>query len=841
VTERLTRWEQIQALFAEARERPAAEWDDLLAAATADASVRAEVRSLLAADAGGALDRVVGFVQEARARPSPAPPVDPLPRLRQALAGRYRLERELGRGGMAIVYLAHDVKHGRRVALKVLRPELAAHVGPRRFLREIDTAARLMHPHILPLHDSGDADGLSYFVMPYVEGESLRDRLNREGQIPIADVLTIARQVSDALSHAHSVGIIHRDVKPENILFAGTHALVADFGIARALDAAGSDRITETGMAVGTPAYMSPEQANAGRVIDARSDIYSLGCVVYEMLGGQPPFTGPTPQAILARHTLDPVPSLRTLRPGLPAALQEVIERALAKVPADRFTTAREFADALEGAGRDAPRPRRAVLFARAATIGLVALVLGGGWLARHWLFGRGSSTAAVVVLPTADLSGGTDGPGFATGVHEGLIAELARIRGLRVIAGPSARRYADSRKTVPEIARELDVRWVIEPSVRRTAESLRVHVQLIQAVPEERQRWGESFGAPTTAVLGLYRDVAQAIAGELHVDGSAGEPASRASRRMMNPQAYEAYLRGMSDLEHRTPEALATGVASLHAAVALDPADPQAYAGLAYGYALIGHTPNAPVDAFARARAAAGRAILLDSTVALGHAALAMVKLYARPEWDWDGAGRAFERALELNPSLADTRVHYAWYLMLVGRADEAVAQTEWARRIDPWSRSNAARIARLYWMDGRHQAALEALADSSLGHDIRALVYESQRRFPHAVAAAERAAAESASQRWVLAHVLAVAGRRDDARRLVREIEREPRGPNAWGLAQAYVALGDTSAALQALDVALEGGHPLAPWIPLNPNFAPLRGDPRFEALRRRLSLPP
>ena len=265
-----------------------------------------------------------------------------------ALEGRYTVERELGHGGMAIVYLAHDVKHDRRVAIKVLRPELAAALGAERFLREITIAAQLHHPHILPLYDSGEAGGFLFYVMPYVEGESLRDRLERETQLPLVDALQITREVADALSYAHNQDVVHRDIKPENILLESGHAIVADFGIARAITAAGGETLTGTGIAVGTPSYMSPEQASGDHRLDGRSDLYSLGCVTYEMLAGTPPYVGPTPQAILARRLTDPIPPLKTVRETVPESIERAIARALAKVPADRFATVMQFAEALE-------------------------------------------------------------------------------------------------------------------------------------------------------------------------------------------------------------------------------------------------------------------------------------------------------------------------------------------------------------------------------------------------------------------------------------------------------------------------------------------------------------
>ncbi len=282
-----------------------------------------------------------------------------LERLRAALAGRYAVEVELGHGGMAVVFLAQDSKHHRAVAIKVLRPELVAALGPERFLREIAIAARLTHPRILPLYDSGEADGFLYYVTPYIEGESLRDRLARERQLPIEDAVAITRQVVSALSHAHSHDVVHRDIKPENILLQGEEVMVADFGIARAITAAGGEKLTETGIAVGTPAYMSPEQAMAEPTLDGRSDVYSLGCVLYEMLAGEPPYTGPTAGAILARRLTDPVPPLHTVRETVPAKVERAIEKALAKVPADRFATATQFAEALGQSRARLPRVSR--------------------------------------------------------------------------------------------------------------------------------------------------------------------------------------------------------------------------------------------------------------------------------------------------------------------------------------------------------------------------------------------------------------------------------------------------------------------------------------------------
>jgi serine/threonine-protein kinase len=302
----------------------------------------------------------------------------PPERLRRALGGRYRIERELGAGGMAMVYLATDLRQGRSVALKVLRPELASLIGPERFLREIEISGKLNHPHILPLFDAGDADGLPYFVMPFIAGESLRDRLSREGQLPVPDALQITREVADALSYAHAQGFIHRDIKPENIMLSSGHALVADFGIARAVTAAGrGDKLTGTGMAIGTVDYMSPEQATGSSQVDGRSDLYSLACVLYEMLAGGPPFAASTAQAVMARHLVDPVPPIRTVRSTVPVPVEAAILAALAKSKADRFANVKEFVEALDGKRPSPSQPYPAAVAPRAA-LGK-RLAIGGG------------------------------------------------------------------------------------------------------------------------------------------------------------------------------------------------------------------------------------------------------------------------------------------------------------------------------------------------------------------------------------------------------------------------------------------------------------------------------
>ena len=385
--------------------------------------------------------------------------MDLIARLKMALADRYAIERELGSGGMATVYLAEDLKHRRKVAVKVLRPELAAALGTDRFLREIEIAAGLTHPHILPLHDSGEADGFLYYVMPYVEGESLRDRLTREKQLPVEDALQIARNVAAALSYAHGHDVIHRDVKPENILLSEGEAVVADFGIARAITAAGAEKLTETGVSIGTPVYMSPEQAAGSQDLDGRSDIYSLACVTYEMLAGEAPFTGPSVESVVHLHLTAEPPSVTALRPAAPVEVAEALKKALAKTPADRFATAVQFAEAL-AVVEAAPRTTAAPVAATAkpkhnliayAAIAILAII--GAYAVMSRTAGPPESAAAaetpkLAVLPFDNL-GAPEDEYFA----DGITGEISSRRG--------------STKTLQEIGAELGVDYVLEGTIR--------------------------------------------------------------------------------------------------------------------------------------------------------------------------------------------------------------------------------------------------------------------------------------------------------------------------------------------------------------------------------------
>jgi len=438
---------------------------------------------------------------------------DQLDRLKTDLSDRYAIERELGRGGMAAVYLAEDLKHHRPVAVKVLDPELARALGAERFLREVEITANLNHPHILPLHDSGMAGEFLYYVMPYVEGETLRDRMTREGQLPLDDALQITREVAAALSYAHSHDVIHRDIKPENILLSAGEAVVADFGIARAIAEAGGDHLTETGVSIGTPAYLSPEQASGVRKIDGRSDVYALGCVLYEMLAGEPPYTAPTTQALIAKKLSEATPRISVVRETVPSCIEVALQQALAKTPADRFATAARFADALAVDATVSEPEKR-----------------------------------ALVVLPFENLSPDPDNEYFADGLTEELITDLSQVGGLRVVSRTSTMLFKGARKSIQSIAREMDVQYALEGTVRRAGTSLRITAQLIDTACDAHV-WAGKFSGTIEDVFDIQERVSREIVDALKVKLTAEEDRRMAARPVDNVAAYDSYWRSIAEI----------------------------------------------------------------------------------------------------------------------------------------------------------------------------------------------------------------------------------------------------------------------------------------------------
>ena len=761
---------------------------------------------------------------------------DVIDRLRRGLEANYRIDREIGHGGMATVFLAQDLRHGRSVAIKVLRPELGDALGAERFLREIRTVAQLAHPHILPLYDSGACNGLLYFVMPYVEGVSLRDRLTRDGPLSVDDALRVAREIADALAHAHALGLVHRDIKPENILFQAGHALLSDFGIARAVREAGGERLTESGMAVGTILYMSPEQAVGSGEVDARSDVYSLGCVLREMLTGEAPF-GVAP-------VLSDASAAGSASGRVPPSVAKLVDVMMSRDPVARHLTGKGLLNAIDDAiARTRERPasrwtgRRVPIFLAAS----VVIIAGVAWTLSA---ARRPAIRSIAVLPPQDLSGDTSRRYLADGIHDALIGELASNRALRVVSRTSSAHVRTRGKSVPEIARELGVDAVVEASMMLNADRLTLRVHVIRARPEERDLGSDLFERDLRGALGLYRDAARAVGSRVGAPAASNAPSS-ATVRTVDPIAYDLYLRGMFALHNgSTAEDLARGLALLDRAIARDSTEPLPWAGVALAYDQLGHLGALP-NAYDRARAAAGRAELLGEPLAETDAALAQTLLY--DDWNPRAADSLFLRAIERNHSLPDALSHYGWSLLLSGQIDSAMASLQRAEEADPltglWPAFTASAAS---WTGRRniaHAAISRAVAlnDSlPITHYVRGTILALDGDFDGAIAAERKATA--LSRRWTfgLGYVLALAGQRDEARRIAAELQRAPDGLDAWGLAEIYSALGEPDQAFHWLDVSRRARWNWIPWVDFDPAFAGLRDDPRFAAFRREVGAP-
>src|SRR6184192_1868660 len=773
--------------------------------------------------------------------------------LKAALADRYAIDRELGHGGTATVYLAQDLKHGRSVAIKVLRPELAAALGAERFLREIEIAARLTHPHILPLHDSGEASGFLYYVMPFVEGESLRDRLNRERQLPVEEAVRIAREVATALSHAHGHNLVHRDIKPENILLSGGEAVVADFGIARAIVAAGADKLTDTGLAVGTPGYMSPEQAMAQPHIDGRADIYALGCVLYEMLAGHPPFLGTTAQEILARHTLDPVPPLRTIRRDLPEAIEHAVRKALAKAPADRWRSPAAFSEALGRAVAPPSVTRRAARSLGLVTVGASLLAAGYALLSRPRIANSsGEAAPSIAVLPFVNIGADPANEPFSDGMSEELMTALARIAELRVAARTSAFSFKGKEVDVREIGSKLNVGYVLEGSVRRAGPRLRVSAQLINAATGYHL-WSDEYDRDARDVFAVQDEIARAIVGALRLKLSAAANVALVKPSTGNPEAHDLYLQGRYFFAKRDSTSLRRAQDYFERAIAKDPSYALAYAGLSDAYshrAVFGYVP--PHDIHAKAKQAVLRALALDSTLVEAHTSLGFIELFL--EWDWAAAGREFDRALALDARYPPAHLFRAWYFLATDRMTDAVGEVQTAVRLDPFSLVNNARLASMLYYARRYNEALaqsrRLLEMDSMFFQVRvelARAYLQLGQCDEALAAMKHAPEQASGAAyfggvwgWINARCGHPAQALAELNRFRAEA-REGRYVSHYSLAIIHAALGDSEQAFAQLDSAYVEGAWAMLTLRVEPAFDGLRADPRFGRLLKKVGLVP
>jgi serine/threonine-protein kinase len=751
--------------------------------------------------------------------------------LQAALGATHTIDRELGGGGMSHVFLATERRFGRSVVVKVLPPDVTGSLSAERFEREMQVAARLQHPHIVPLLTAGEGNGLLYYTMPYVQGETLRDRLVREGRLPVADALRIARDVADALACAHRGGVVHRDIKPENIFLSAGHAVVGDFGIAKAISAsatrlAGPDAgLTQVGMSLGTPAYMSPEQGAGESEFDGRTDIYSLGCVLYEMLAGRQPFTGATAAAVIAKRFMETPAPLREIDGAIPVELETIVTRAMAREPTDRYATAEIVHAALAAIGSERAPPR--------------------------------DDKPSVAVLPFANLSGSADDEYFSDGMTEEVINALARLPDVRVAARTSSFMFKGQRIDLRAVASQLNVKTILEGSVRRAANKVRISAQLIGAA-DGLHLWSERYDGDLADVFALQDQIAHAIAGALQQRlggaanaGSAGTrpaPAPVRERAPVSPAAYDAFLRGRFLFEqHKGLEALA----SFERAAELDPSFALARAWIAHGNMLSANLAQiSPLVAYPRARAAADHALTLQPD--LPDARLARGFVAAWFDWERDHAEALARAVLLTAPEMTYAHELLGWTLSIGGRVEDGVASMARAYALDPLSDFMLYNFALDLVLVGKPERALDELRrglarspGNALATQLMGFAYFATGRLPEALDVLERTRVLAPPRQLAAlrACVLAAMGRGEEARGLVAEVEaRAALGAGvAVEIATAYHWLGDDAATYEWLERGFETREVWMTWIHLEPRLRRLHGDARFEALVRRVGIRP
>jgi serine/threonine-protein kinase len=758
---------------------------------------------------------------------------------------------------MATVYLARDLKHERQVALKVLHPDLAATIGPFRFLQEIRVTSRLRHPHILPVFDSGESSGQLWYTMPFVDGESLRQRLIREKQASVDAALRITRDVAGALEYAHRQGIVHRDIKPENILLDGEQAVVADFGIAQAIDAAGGERLTETGLTLGTPAYMSPEQAAGQRGVDGRSDLYSLACVLYEMLAGEPPFTGPTPRAVLARHSMDPVPPLRTVRPGAPVAVERAITKSLSKVPADRYASVIGFTEALEDSTADAETvgairnrgARLAIGSGLALGLTLLLLVVFNLWgLHQRWL-GPAAPVRiqSLAVLPLENPS--NDSEQLGDGMTEALTTDLGRISALRVISRTAVMRYKGTTKSAPEIARALGVDAVLEGGIQRAGDSLRVDVRLISAT-SGYQLWAQRFDEEMEKRFAVEDAISRSLVSALKLSVTSSEERELHTPPTTNGEAYDYFLRGKIHARTETPAEDSVAIGLFKHAVALDPEFAAAYAELAHAYGLriLWFAPR-DRNALEEALVAAEKALRLDPHLAEGHYARGWLLATPASHWAYEQAIQELRRAIALNPNLADAHDWLGVVYWHIGVLDKALVEFRKVLALDPGNRLAEHRMAVVLDYEGKYGEGLRILRTVPREFNPSIVTYH----FAWTLVLSGRSEEASAVIDDYLrtnpqdpggvitgarALLRAKAGNRRGAEEDIKRAEQLGQGfghfhHTAYSIAEAYALLRQPRLAVDWLRRAVDDGLPCYPLLASDPMLDSLRQDPGFLAL--------